>query len=420
MTIESTILVGGAAGVGATTSGATAPDIQLALRHITAAGSSNGISLDSSAAGQLLGELRKHRGDADGLDRAQQRDEAQRRRRRPRRQHARRSTRCAACTSGDVKALFLDPLKGNYRLRPDSPAIGKGGFVAGESTTDIDGEDRSAAPTDQGADEYNNGAPTAKFVVATPVPRNAQPVRFDATASSDREGAAPAESPSTAGATATAAADVTTVPTVDHVFADEGDAAAGLIVIDKQGAVSPEVAVTFKLDRRRSAGGRDRQAEGEPDVQAVHVEDDDRDEEGQEDEGHEAHAHEDPVRRAVGRQVRRGEDRPDAREGRPTAPTKPKTRRSQARRATARCRFYDPKKGFQLVSCAKPKLITARLIKDDKNGQWTYSIGTRAPAVDRQVHADRVRRRRGRRVRQLGRGQALEDQLHGEEVAGRR
>ena len=49
------------------------------------------------------------------------------------------------------------------------------------------------------------------------------------------------------------------------------------------------------------------------------------------------------------------------------------------RGATARCRFYDPKKGFQLVSCTKPKLITARLIKDDKNGRWTYTIGTAHP-----------------------------------------
>ena len=192
--------------------------------------------------------------------------------------------------SGDVKALFLDPLKGNYRLRPDSPAIGKGGFVAGESTTDIDGEDRSAAPTDQGADEYNNGAPTAKFVVATPTPRNTQPVTFDATASSDREGTAAGGIAEYRWRYSDGGSDVTTVPTVEHVFADEGDAAAGLIVIDKQGAVEPRGGRVLQARRRRSAGGRDRQAEGQPDVPAVHVEDDDRDEERQEDEGHEAHA----------------------------------------------------------------------------------------------------------------------------------
>ena len=189
LTIESTILVGGAAGVGATTSGATAPDIQLTLRHITAAASTNGISLDSSAAGQLLGSsgnISATLTDSIALNNATKRNAGVA----GLGANSAEINAARSLQSGDVKALFLDPLKGNYRLRPDSPAIGKGGFVAGESTTDIDGEDRSAAPTDQGADEYNNGAPTAKFVVATPTPRNTQPVRFDASASSDREGAA--------------------------------------------------------------------------------------------------------------------------------------------------------------------------------------------------------------------------------------
>ena len=34
---------------------------------------------------------------------------------------------------------------------------------------------------------------------------------------------------------------------MQHTFAQEGDAAAGLVVVDTKGAASPEVAVTFKL-----------------------------------------------------------------------------------------------------------------------------------------------------------------------------
>ena len=51
-------------------------------------------------------------------------------------------------------AVFVNPVNRNYRLRAGSPAINAGGVTAGESPTDIDGQDRSTAPTDQGADEY--------------------------------------------------------------------------------------------------------------------------------------------------------------------------------------------------------------------------------------------------------------------------
>ena len=148
--------------------------------------------------------------------------------------------------SGDVKALFLNPEKGNFRLLPTaSAAIGQGGFTAGESTTDIDGEDRSGAPTDLGADEYNNAAPTAKIALATATPRSSQPVTFDGRGSSDREGNATIAQYRWRFSDGTA--ENTTQPFVQHTFAAEGDAAAGLIVVDAQGAESPEVVVTFKL-----------------------------------------------------------------------------------------------------------------------------------------------------------------------------
>jgi hypothetical protein len=61
----------------------------------------------------------------------------------------------------DENAVFMRPLSRAYRLRPGSPAINGGGHAAGESTTDIDGQDRSAAPTDQGFDEFVNEPPKA-------------------------------------------------------------------------------------------------------------------------------------------------------------------------------------------------------------------------------------------------------------------
>ena len=155
-------------------------------------------------------------------------------------------TRTRTMESGDPLTLFLDPAKGNFRLRSDATAaIGQGGFTPGESTTDIDGEDRSSAPTDLGADEYNNAAPVAKIALATSTPRTTQPVTFDGRGSADRDGQATIAEYRWRFSDGTAV--TTTQPFVQHAFAAEGDAAAGLIVVDNKGAASTEVAVVFKL-----------------------------------------------------------------------------------------------------------------------------------------------------------------------------
>ena len=200
-------------------------------------------------AGAAAGQPGQHHRDDDRLDRVQQ----------PRRELLRASCPCrsSAATpprspsartleSADATALFLNPTKGNFRLLPTATAaIGQGGVTAGESATDIDGEDRSAAPTDLGADEYNNAAPTAKIELATATPRTTQPVTFDGRGSSDREGNASIAEYRWRFSDGTAVN--TTQPFVQHTFTAEGDAAAGLVVVDKEGAASPEVAVTFKL-----------------------------------------------------------------------------------------------------------------------------------------------------------------------------
>ena len=78
VTVESSILTGGGAGIRAFTrnneaealAGRRAGDITLTLRHVTAAGSTNGIDLDSSNARTLLGGTGQHHRDGDRLDRA--------------------------------------------------------------------------------------------------------------------------------------------------------------------------------------------------------------------------------------------------------------------------------------------------------------------------------------------------------------
>ena len=258
VTVDSTILYGGGAGIRAITrnnevealAGRAAGNIDMALRHITAAGSTNGIDLDASNARALLpanqGNITATVTDSIAFNnrvvsytgRPVPADPRRQHRRAHPRSHARVGDDPARCSSTRRRAT-------SACCRPPAAAISQGSVTAGESTTDIDGEDRSAAPTDLGADEYNNAAPTAVIKLATATPRTTQPVTFDGRGSSDREGnASIAEYRwrfSDGGAVNT------TQPFVQHTFTAEGDAAAGLVVVDKEGAASPEVAVTFKL-----------------------------------------------------------------------------------------------------------------------------------------------------------------------------
>jgi hypothetical protein len=380
VTIESSILAGGGAGVSATSTNnaleAASGDITLNLRHITAAGSTNGIRLDSSKAqailGSAAGNITATLTDSIALNNATTSypgiagigaNSAK--------INATRSIQ-----SGDPTVLFLNPLGGNYRLRPDSPAIGQGGVTPGESTTDIDGEDRSTAPTDLGADEYNPAAPTASFVVATKTPRNMQPVTFDGSASSDRDGLPIAEYH---WRYSDGKADVTTTPTVQHVFTDAGDAAAGLTVVDKAGVASPEVAVTFKLvDGVPPAIGIAKPKAG----QTLHLF-------TTKTTTVTKNGKKTKVKKRTRNKLQIAGLSADAsgvqtvlltiEKVGATTTTKKKTTAKSSAATTSRCHFYDPKRGFVYVSCAKPKLITARLVKDAKDGQWTYTVPSSRP-----------------------------------------
>lgn len=374
VTVDSSVLSGGGAGIRALTrnneaealAGRRAGDIQLTLRHITAAGSTNGIDIDANNSRTLLGStgnIAATVSDSIALNNrvvnfpgtlvpllgA----------------NSATLTRTRTLESGDPAALFVNPAGGNYRLRPDaSAAIGQGGVTPGESATDIDGEDRSTAPTDLGADEYNNTAPTAKIAVATANPRSSQPVAFDARGSADREGDAITQY---RWRFSDGKSEVTTQPSVQHTFAAPGEAAAGLVVVDSTGAASPEVAVTFTL------------ANGTPPAVAIVK----------------------PKSKQTFRTF--------------TTTTKTVTRngkkvKTKSRKRTkiqiaglskaasgniqrvlltlqktgstgskTKCRFYDAKKGLRLVSCSKPKLITARLVKNGEGGAWTYNVPTTRP-----------------------------------------
>ena len=130
VTVESSVLTGGGAGIRALTrnnevealAGRRAGDINLTLRHITAAGSTNGIDLDSSNARALLGG-------ATGNITATVTDSIAFNNRvvnfpgtlaSPLGANTAELTRTRTMESGDPPTLFLDPAKGNFRLRPDA------------------------------------------------------------------------------------------------------------------------------------------------------------------------------------------------------------------------------------------------------------------------------------------------------------
>ena len=191
LTMDSTLVTGGAAGLAVNTGNggplSTAGDVAVSLRHVTAAGSTNGLVLDASqaivAVGGPAGDITAEVIDSiiqNGTAKAAYPGV-------PLLAPANTVTDTYPRTlqgAFDPAAVFVNPTNRNFRLRPGSPAINAGGFTPGESTTDIDGQDRSAPPTDQGADEFvagpaattppapgatNDGTPPA-IVVTKPTP----------------------------------------------------------------------------------------------------------------------------------------------------------------------------------------------------------------------------------------------------------
>lgn len=255
LTIDSSIVSGGASGVGlAVKTGigtlASAGSASIAGRHVTIAGAGTAVSLDSSGATGLLssqGNIRVTATDSIVLGATTMENNA------GLLGVLAPNTASLVLTRTDTTsaagALFADPARRNYHLRADAPVIDKGQLSAGESATDVDGQPRRAgAATDLGADEFANAVPTAAISVTTPTPRATIPVTFDGSGSLDREaglGGGIVEYRWTFGDGST---QTTAVPTADHIYAKAGTFVAQLVVVDRQGGVSQPATTPVKLE----------------------------------------------------------------------------------------------------------------------------------------------------------------------------
>lgn len=363
LTVESTLASGGASAIGAFSQSALlfgpAGDITLVLRHVTAAGATNGVVIDASAGANALNDgagnitatltdsiaLASVATPAAGLlglgDNSATLD-----------------TGTRNLVTGDPAAIFADAAGKNFRLRPGSAAIGQGGVVAGESTTDIDGEDRSAGPTDLGGDEFNNAAPVAKIAVKTATPRATQAVTFDGGGSSDREASYGGGIVEYRWTFSDGTAQTTAGPSVSHAFPKEGDASATLVVVDRQGAASAPAAVSLKLiDGTAPTVGivkpKNKQKIKQFTTKTRTVDNKKR------------------TTRTRTKIVFGGLSR-DANGVAQIVLTLEKLKTGSS--TSTRCNWYDSKRGFVNRSCKNPVLFSAKLVTDSTTGQWSYTM----------------------------------------------
>jgi hypothetical protein len=256
LVLSSSILSGGASGNGlsvrtgvGTLLPGSAGAATITARHVTIAGSANGIALDASAAVGLLsapaGSITATVTDSivHGAT--------------PRSVNAgiplvaAPNTATLSLTRTDQTTpdaqLFVSPARRNFHLRADAPVIDKGQVTPGDSATDVDGQPReNGAASDLGADEFVNGTPTASFVVATPA-RSSQATTFDASTSTDREGAFGGGISQYRWNFGDGTTETTTTPTVNHVYKGEGAVAVQLVVVDRQGGSSPPATVGVRI-----------------------------------------------------------------------------------------------------------------------------------------------------------------------------
>lgn len=153
-----------------------------------------------------------------------------------------------ADTAADAASVFVKPGGFNYHLRADAPVLDKGQITSGESTTDVDGDPRTAgSASDYGADEFVNKAPTASLTGPTGTVRQNAAATFSASKSTDPEatfggGIASYHWDFGDGSTAD-----TTTPTTTHTYTGRQAYSVTVAVTDKQGlasAASSPVSVT--------------------------------------------------------------------------------------------------------------------------------------------------------------------------------
>jgi len=281
-------------------------------------------------------------------------------------------------TTNDPNTLFADPAHKNYRLRPDATAaIDVGGFTPGESATDIDGEPRPGPTTDLGADEFFNAPPVASLVVKGTA-RAGQPVLLDGSGSTDREGNFGGGIVAYRWDFGDGTTQVTTTPTVLHTYAGEGAAGAQLVVLDKQGGVSkpavarvdvgdgvaPEVTITKPF-----AGQR------------IHLTTVTKKTTTAKDGTKKTTTTKKKTRLSFGGAAK---DKSGVafvlltieKIGGDTSSKSAKA--SQSAASKAQCTWFDAKKGLLKLSCAKPKLLVAKLLKD---GSWAFTPSSKTKAM---------------------------------------
>jgi len=349
VSLFSSFAAGGLRGIGVFSSGGTA---SATARHVTATGGANGTYLDAALTGSATITVR------DSIDLSPGNNPALGGMETP-------DIDAATLQTGDRNVLFADPSRGNYRLRPGSPALGAGGApTGGESTTDIDGQDRSAAPTDLGADEYVNTAPKAVIAASTKTPRDGQAITLDGSGSTDQPGGGIASykwdfGDGTTLTTATAA--------VVHTYKGEGAVKPKLTVVDGEGASStpvtvdltvldggaPAVVISKPKNKQRfkqfttktktvTKNGVKKKVKTRKRTQIKF-------------------AGTATDKSGVARVLLTVEKTANAK----------KTTVAQGRATSKKCRWLDPKKGLKRKSCDTPITILVKL-KDD--GSWAYNV----------------------------------------------
>jgi hypothetical protein len=386
--LSSSIIIGGPSGTGlfvktgvGTLVPGSAGSATITGKHVTIAGAANATSLDSSAATGLLnqsaGNITASISDSIVLGAN------------PRANYAGlilvaaantatlNVTRTDQTTSPDL--LFANATRKNFHLRPDSPAIDKGQITSGDSPTDIDGQPRdNGTGSDLGADEFVNSVPTAAFVVATPNPRSAQPVTFDASSSTDREGAIGGGIVQYQWNFGDGTTETTTTPTVSHTYPKDGTVVVQLVVIDRQGAASPPAVMPVKLTDGTPPTVVITRPKSNQKIALVTRTTKTVTKDGRK------------TKKTTSRRTRIGfaGTAKDASgvaavfltvERLSVAPKKKQTKAKSAAATTApkatkkRCVWLDPKAGFVSRSCDKPILIRT----GTRQGDWAYNLATR-------------------------------------------
>lgn len=391
LTMSSTVVTGGAAGLSVDTGNglpSNAGDVDVTLRHVTAAGSANGLNLDASKAipflGGPVGSIT-----ADVRDSIIQNGTSKDR-------HPGllglpiipantvTDTYTRTLLTFDSNAVFADPADRKYRLRPGSPAIDAGGFTAGESTTDLEGDPRPGPTTDQGADEFVNEPPRAVIAVKTVPQRDGQPVLFDGSGSTDRESGAGGGIVSYHWAFGDSTTATTTTPTTTHAYKGEGAVVASLVVVDAQGVASTPATAPLKLIdgglplvviTRPTAGQRIKLTTTTTKATTVTK------------NGKKVKTKKRTTKRTKLAVAGTASDKSGVKgvvvtieklssvvstpKKKATKKKTPPKAKASATAPTKRCKWLDAKKGVVLRSCAKPILLVAKLAA---NGTWSFGV----------------------------------------------